>query len=108
MKYPTLAIMRQAEKMYGCNCDACCSMTPLAKQRRQRLERKYAKRKNILAVVVLLSLACTVLTTPIPSRVTAPFVPPTSAPLALVVETETPTPRNAEVENIKERKWITP
>jgi len=43
--YPTLSIMNQAVKLYGCNCDACCNMTPLAEKRRKRIEEKTGREK---------------------------------------------------------------
>jgi hypothetical protein len=41
--YPSETMMKQAVKIYGCNCDACCWLTPAAKRRARYLKAKYAK-----------------------------------------------------------------
>jgi hypothetical protein len=47
--YPTPAIMDQAVKLYGCNCDACCNMTPLARRREATIRARLTKRALDLA-----------------------------------------------------------
>ena len=42
--YPTPSIMDQAVKLYGCNCDACCNMTPLTKRREAAIKARLTRR----------------------------------------------------------------
>jgi hypothetical protein len=44
MKFPTPAISRQAIEIHGCNCDACCHLTPLARRRVARIKARLTKR----------------------------------------------------------------
>jgi hypothetical protein len=49
MRFPTPAIMAQAIEIHGCNCDACCIHTPLARRRASRIRARLTQRAAELA-----------------------------------------------------------